>query len=51
MAEVPRFLVAVTGASGAAYARRLVEALGKRAEVIISRDAEEVVRVEPTQFL
>ena len=46
MAEVPRFLVAVTGASGAAYARRLVEALGKRAEVIISRDAEEVLQVE-----
>lgn len=39
-------LVAVTGASGAAYARRLIELLGDRAEVILSRDAEAVIKFE-----
>ncbi len=39
-------LVAVTGASGAAYARRLIELLGDRADVILSRDAEAVVKFE-----
>jgi 4-hydroxy-3-polyprenylbenzoate decarboxylase len=39
-------LVAVTGASGAAYARRLVEILGDRADVILSRDAEPVIKFE-----
>ncbi len=47
-------LVAVTGASGAAYARRLIEELGHRADVILSRDAEAVVKFEtglgPKQF-
>jgi len=52
--EAPRFLVAVTGASGAVYARRLIEVLGRRAEVILSRDAEDVLRLEtvltPAEF-
>ncbi len=39
-------LVAVTGASGAAYARRLIEHLGERADVIMSRDAEPVIKFE-----
>ena len=39
-------LIAVTGASGAAYARRLIEFLGDRAEVILSKDAEAVVKFE-----
>ncbi len=39
-------VVAVTGASGAAYARRLIEVLGNRAEVILSRDAEAVIKFE-----
>lgn len=46
MAEDEPILVAVTGASGAAYARRLIEVLGKRADVILSRDAEAVVKFE-----
>jgi len=39
-------LVAVTGASGASYARRLIEHLGERADVILSRDAEPVIKFE-----
>ncbi len=39
-------LVAVTGASGAAYARCLIEHLGERADVILSRDAEPVIKFE-----
>ncbi len=39
-------LVAVTGASGSVYARRLIEVLGDRAEVILSRDAEAVIKFE-----
>lgn len=39
-------LVAVTGASGAVYAKRLLEVLGDRAEVILSRDAEAVIKFE-----
>jgi len=54
MAEGERILVAVTGASGAAYARRLIEVLGARAEVILSREAEAVIKFEtgmgPGQF-
>jgi 4-hydroxy-3-polyprenylbenzoate decarboxylase len=46
MGEPPRFAIGVTGASGAPYARRLIEVLGKRADVIVSRDAEEVIRLE-----
>lgn len=41
-----QILVAVTGASGAAYARRLLDVLGGRADVILSEDAEPVVRLE-----
>lgn len=41
-----QILVGVTGASGAAYARRLIEVLGARADVILSRDAESVIRFE-----
>lgn len=41
-----QILVAVTGASGVAYARRLLEVLGDRADVILSEDAEPVIRLE-----
>jgi 4-hydroxy-3-polyprenylbenzoate decarboxylase len=41
-----RILVGVSGASGAAYARRLIEILGERADVILSKDAGAVVKVE-----
>lgn len=46
MAADEPILVAVTGASGAVYARRLIEVLGKRADVILSKDAEGVVTFE-----
>ena len=46
MPEPEPVVVAVTGASGAVYARRLLEVLGGRAEVILSRDAEAVIRFE-----
>ncbi len=39
-------LVGVSGASGAAYAHRLIEVLGERADVILSRDAETVIKFE-----
>jgi flavin prenyltransferase len=39
-------VVAVTGASGVAYARRLIEILGDRAEVILSRESEPVIKFE-----
>ncbi len=39
-------LVGVTGASGVVYARRLIEALGERADVILSREAEPVIKIE-----
>ena len=39
-------LVAVSGASGAAYARRLIDVLGERADVILSKDAEAVIKFE-----
>jgi len=41
-----RVLVAVTGASGAIYARRLIESLGGRAEVILTAEAEQIIRAE-----
>lgn len=44
--SLARFVVGVTGASGIAYARRLIEALGDRTDVIVSKDAEEVLRLE-----
>jgi len=40
------FLVGVTGASGVLYAHRLLRALGDRADVIVTADAEEVIRLE-----
>ena len=46
MTEREPILVAVTGASGTVYARRLIEVLGERADVILSRDAEAVLRFE-----
>jgi flavin prenyltransferase len=46
MAADEPILVAVTGASGSAYARRLIEILGTRADVILSKDAEAVVKFE-----
>jgi 4-hydroxy-3-polyprenylbenzoate decarboxylase len=42
----PRFLVAVTGASGVEYARRLIEVLGNRADVILTKDAAPVIEIE-----
>ena len=39
-------LVAVTGASGVVYARRVLDVLGERAEVILTADAERVIRLE-----
>jgi len=42
----PRFLVAVTGASGVEYARRLIEVLGARTDVILTKDARAVIEVE-----
>ncbi len=39
-------LVGVTGASGAAYAHRLIGQLGERADVILSKDAEAVIKFE-----
>jgi len=41
-----RFLVAVTGASGVAYARRLIEVLGPRTDVILTKDAAPVIEIE-----
>src|SRR2546421_10033135 len=41
-----RFLVAVTGASGVEYARRLIELLGDRTDVIVTKDASAVIEVE-----
>src|SRR5437773_5950139 len=41
-----RFLVAVTGASGVAYARRLIEVLGARTDVILTKDAAPVIEIE-----
>ena len=46
MVAATHVLVAVSGASGAAYARRLLEVLGDRADVIVSRDAEAVIKFE-----
>jgi len=46
MASDARFLVGVTGASGVEYARRLIEVLGDRADVILTRDASAVIEVE-----
>ena len=46
MVEQPRILVGVTGASGAVYARRVLEILGDRADVILTKDAHAVVEVE-----
>jgi 4-hydroxy-3-polyprenylbenzoate decarboxylase len=41
-----RFVVGVTGASGIIYAHRLLEVLGDRADVIVTKDAEDVLRAE-----
>ncbi len=41
-----RFLVAVSGASGVVYARRLLEVLGSRADAILTEEAEQVIRLE-----
>jgi 4-hydroxy-3-polyprenylbenzoate decarboxylase len=41
-----RFVVGVTGASGIVYAHRLIEVLGDRADVILTKEAEEVLRLE-----
>ncbi len=40
------FLVGVTGASGVEYARRLIEVLGDRTEVILTKDAQAVIEIE-----
>ena len=41
-----QILVGVTGASGVTYAQRLIEVLGARADVILSNDAEAVIKFE-----
>ena len=46
MASDSRFLVGVTGASGVEYARRLLEVLGDRTDVILTKDAAAVIEVE-----
>lgn len=46
MATKARILVGVTGASGAVYARRLIDVLGDRSEVILTKDALGVVEIE-----
>ncbi len=46
MGSEPRFLVGVTGASGVEYARRLIEVLGERTDVILTKDAWPVIEVE-----
>src|SRR6266545_3843784 len=46
MASESQILVGVTGASGVAYARRLIEVLGDRADVIVTPDAQSVIEVE-----
>ena len=46
MSSEPQILVGVTGASGVAYARRLIEVLGDRADVIVTHDAQAVIEVE-----
>src|SRR2546428_6966177 len=45
-APAMRTVVGVTGASGAPYAYRLLETLEGEIDLILSRDAEEVVRLE-----
>lgn len=42
----PRIIVAVSGASGVEYARRLIEILGDRADVITTKDAQAVIEIE-----
>src|SRR5439155_1082367 len=42
----PRILVAVSGASGVEYARRLIEILGDSADVVTTRDAQAVIEIE-----
>ncbi|MCI4371329.1 MAG: UbiX family flavin prenyltransferase [Thermoplasmata archaeon] len=46
MVAEPAILVGVTGASGVEYARRLIEVLGQRADVILTKDAAAVIEVE-----
>lgn len=46
MAGESRFLVGVTGASGVEYARRLLEILADRADVVLTKDATAVIEVE-----
>jgi len=46
VASDSRFLVGVTGASGVEYARRLLEILGDRTDVILTKDASAVIEVE-----
>src|SRR3989449_4130574 len=42
----PRILVAVSGASGMEYARRLIEILGDSADVVTTKDAQAVIEIE-----
>src|SRR5213594_4710968 len=41
-----RVVVAVSGASSVEYARRLIEILGDRADVITTKDAATVIEIE-----
>ena len=45
-----RILVAITGASGLEYGRRIVEILGDRAKVVVSSGAEKVAEAEGTKL-
>src|SRR5438093_11450896 len=42
----PRILVAVSGASGVEYARRLIEILGVSADVVTTKDAQAVIAID-----
>ena len=46
MSSESRIIVAVSGASGVEYARRLIEILGERADVITTKDAAAVIKLE-----
>ena len=46
MGSEKRILVGVSAASGVEYARRLIEILGERSEVILTKDASAVIEME-----
>lgn len=46
MGSESRILLGVTGASGVEYAKRLIEFLGDRVDVILTKDAPAVIEIE-----